>query len=87
MIDVAAVCFPVIFHSGGCGYGPLSSSCHFLCEMLITNSSVVVVVVIVTLTPVMVKVPARNHSLHIARYDTWAQSIVSGYKGFPFHSM
>ena len=59
--------------------------------MLITNSSVVVVVVvvIVTLTPVMVKVPARNHSLHIARYDTWAQSIVSGYKSFaiPFHVM
>jgi len=43
--------------------------------------------VAVTVIPVMMKVPAKNRSLHTARFDTWAPSIASGYTGLPFYSV
>jgi len=52
--------------------------------MLVTRCFAVVAVIAIL---VMMKVPAKNRGLHTARFDTWAQSIVSGYDGLPFHSM
>jgi len=52
--------------------------------MVINDSCAVYAVVTVTQIPVTVKVAAKSQNFHIARFDTWAQSIAFGYKNLPY---